>query len=227
MSEEFSTSPNAETVLNELFQRYPRLKICEYDIRFATSAVIHTFSLGGTLLTCGNGGSSSDAGHLAGELMKSFEQNRPVNKELEEKLSERFGEQGRYLAKKLQDSLPVISLSAHESLITAIANDTDPDLIFAQQVVAHSAHANTLLAISTSGNSQNIINAIITAKAVGLVTIGLTGESGGKMKDLCDIIIRVPETRTSFVQELHLPVYHAICMMVEDYFIHHRERGEL
>jgi D-sedoheptulose 7-phosphate isomerase len=185
----------------------------------ASNAIISGLRRGGKLLICGNGGSASDSAHIAGELMKSFEQKRPLDEKLATRLSEKFGERGKYLAEKLQRGLPVISLAAHDSLITAVANDVDPVLIFAQQVIAYGDERDVLLAISTSGNSRNVIDAIIVAKALGLTVIGLTGESGGNMKSLCDFIIRVQETRTCYVQELHLPVYHAICMIIENYFV--------
>jgi D-sedoheptulose 7-phosphate isomerase len=126
-----------------------------------------------------------------------------------------FGEQGILLAEKLQQGLPAISLSEHTALITAISNDLGGDLIFAQQVVGYGNPGDILLGFSTSGNAQNVINAMMVAKVRGLKTIGMTGSSGGKMKEFCDILINVPETRTAYVQELHLPVYHALCLMVE------------
>ncbi|HEX2975513.1 MAG TPA: SIS domain-containing protein [Bacteroidales bacterium] len=169
------------------------------------------------MLVCGNGGSSSDSQHIAGELMKGFEHKRPLDIKMREKLIKLSG-RGAHLAEKLQQGLPVISLSAHDSLITAVANDTDPDLIFAQQVVAYGKPEDVLLAISTSGNSANVIDAVLMAKALDMKVIGMTGKSGGNIAALCDIVIRVPESRTSFVQELHFPVYHAICMMIENHF---------
>jgi D-sedoheptulose 7-phosphate isomerase len=125
-------------------------------------------------------------------------------------------ERGNYLAGKLQQGLPAISLTAHNALLSAVANDIDAELVFAQQVIGYGNTGDVLIGISSSGNSQNVVDAIITAKAKGMVVIGLTGETGGKMKTFCDILINVPERRTSFVQELHLPVYHTICLMVEN-----------
>jgi phosphoheptose isomerase len=170
---------------------------------------------GGKLLICGNGGSSSDSDHIAGEMMKGFEQKRPLVEKIKNELLAAGGERGRYLSEKLQQGLPAISLSAHCGLITAIANDTDADLIYAQQVVSHGNPDDVLMAISTSGNSRNVLDAIITAKAKGMAVIGLTGETGGKMGSYCDIMIKVPGKSTAFIQELHLPVYHAICRIVE------------
>jgi D-sedoheptulose 7-phosphate isomerase len=153
-----------------------------------------------------------------GELMKGFENKRRIGETLKKQLIESDEERGTYLAEKLQHALPAISLTAHTALITAVANDTDADLIFAQQVVGYGNRGDVLIGISSSGNSQNVIDAMITAKAKGMMVIGLTGETGGKMKRLCDILINVPGRRTAFVQELHLPVYHVLCLMVENHF---------
>ncbi len=127
---------------------------------------------------------------------------------------------GEYLAGNLQQGLPAISLNAHSGLISAVANDIDADVVYAQQVTGYGNSGDILIGISTSGNSQNVIDALIVAKAKGLITIGLSGKTGGKMKAYCDFLINVLETRTAYVQELHLPVYHTICMVVEDYFFH-------
>ena len=202
--------------MNELLNRYTRLGYLENEIRETSDLIIKAFSNGGKVLVCGNGGSCSDADHIVGELMKSFEGKRPLNVSLQQKLKELSPERGNMLAEKLQQGLPAISLTVHQSLITAIANDIHGDLIYAQQVIGWGNPGDILIGLSTSGNSKNVIDAMIAAKAKGLNTIGLTGKTGGKMKDWCDILINVPETRTAYVQELHLPVYHAICMMVEN-----------
>lgn len=204
--------------LEELISRYPQLLPVQGEILKAAECIISCYEQGGKLLVCGNGGSCSDSDHIVGELMKSFENKRPIGNPLKEELSAFGGERGNYLAEKLQSALPAISLTTHCALITAVANDTDANLIFAQQVVGYGNHGDVLIAISSSGNSQNIVDAIITAKAKGMIVIGLTGETGGKMKPYCDILINVPEHRTSFVQELHLPVYHTLCLMVENHF---------
>ena len=204
-----------EIILKELIKRHPQLSSVEDEIRKAAECLITCFSNGKKVLLCGNGGSSSDSDHIVGELMKGFENNRPVSDAIKEKLLEMGGDRGRILADKLQQGLPAISLTAHSALISAVANDTDADLIFAQQVVGYGNTGDVLIGISSSGNSQNVLDALITAKAKGLVVIGLTGETGGKMKPFCDILINVPERRTLFVQELHLPVYHTLCLMIE------------
>ena len=204
--------------LDELIGRYPQLEPVKEQIREAASALIRSYEQGGKLLLCGNGGSCSDSDHIVGELMKGFENKRQISDVFKNKLTQSAGERGAYLAEKLQQALPAISLTAHTALITAVANDTDADLIFAQQVTGYGNAGDVILGISSSGNSQNVIDALITAKAKDMVVIGLTGETGGKMKAYCDILINVPGKRTAFVQELHLPVYHVLCLMVEHHF---------
>lgn len=204
--------------IEHLLKRYSQLTGLKDEIVKTAKAIISTYKNGGKLLVCGNGGSSSDADHIVGELMKSFEIKRPVNPELKANLQKLSGKHGNYLADSLQQGLPAISLSAPTALTTAIINDIDADLIFAQQVAGYGIQGDILMGISTSGNSQNVVDALIVAKAKGLVTIGLTGETGGEMNEFCDILINVPERRTANIQELHLPVYHTICRMVEDYF---------
>jgi D-sedoheptulose 7-phosphate isomerase len=201
--------------IKELLRRYPQLTVIETEIENAAESLVKCFREGNKILVCGNGGSSSDADHIVGEMMKGFEQKRPLKEDLKNELIFRGGERGNYLSEKLQQGLPAISLSVHSGLISAVSNDSDADLIFAQQVVSYGNTGDVLIAISTSGNSRNILDAIITAKAKGMIIIGLTGESGGKMASCCDILIKVPERRTAFVQELHLPVYHALCSTIE------------
>ena len=204
-----------EDILNKLVNRIEKLVHLKESIWKAAELLIETYQNGGKVLVCGNGGSSADAGHIVGELMKSFEAKRPLKSEIQQKLRLQFGERGILLAEKLQQGLPAISLSEHTSLITAISNDLGGDFIFAQQVAGYGNPGDVLLALSTSGNARNVLDALMVAKAKGLKTIGMTGETGGKMKEFYDVLINVPETRTAYVQELHLPVYHALCMIVE------------
>ena len=204
--------------LEELVVRYPQLLSIRHEIGNAAECLIKCYQQERKVLVCGNGGSSCDSDHIVGELMKGFEQKRPLDLSLKKQLSAISAERGSYLAEKLQQGLPAISLSAHNALVTAVANDTDADLVFAQQVTGYGQAGDVLIGISTSGNSQNIVDAIITAKAKGMEVIGLTGETGGRMKPLCDILINVPGRNTSFVQELHLPVYHTLCLIVENHF---------
>ncbi|MBW6535919.1 MAG: SIS domain-containing protein [Mariniphaga sp.] len=202
-------------ILQQLLKRYSKLNHLELAIAGAVGSIVECYRNGGKVLVCGNGGSSADAGHIVGELMKSFEAKRPLNSDIQQKLTSQFGERGSLLSEKLQQGLPAISLSEHTSLITAISNDLGGDFIFAQQVAGYGNPGDVLLALSTSGNAQNVLDALMVAKAKGLKTIGMAGQTGGKMKEFCDVLINVPETRTAFVQELHLPVYHVLCMMVE------------
>jgi len=189
-----------------------------WDIVAACEAVITGYEEGGKVLTCGNGGSAADADHIVGELMNSFEGRRPVDESLWRDLVEVDPSRGAYLAEKLQTGLPAISLNAHTALITAVANDIDAALIFAQQVAAYGREEDILIALTTSGNSRNVVDAAITAKAMGMTVVGMTGEGGGKLKEFSDILIAVPARRTAEVQEYHLPVYHAICKAVEEAF---------
>ncbi|MBK8884919.1 MAG: SIS domain-containing protein [Bacteroidales bacterium] len=210
-------------ILEELITRYPKLKDTGDKINEAAERLIRCYQLGNKVLICGNGGSSSDSDHIAGELLKGFENNRPIDDSMRGKLLSVSGKRGLYLADRLQTGLPAISLSAHTGLVTAVANDIDASLIYAQQVIGFGNPGDVLIGISTSGNAQNVLDAAITARAKGLTIIGMTGETGGKLKSFCDILINVPEKRTAFVQELHLPVYHTLCLMVEKYFFEKQE----
>ncbi len=213
--------------MKELIERYPELSAVENEIRKAAESMIVCYEQGGKVLVCGNGGSCSDSDHLVAELMNVYEKKRPITDNLKNQLAEISGDRGAYLAEKLQQGLPAISLTAHSALITAVANDTDASLIFAQQVVGYGNVGDVLIAISTSGNSQNVIDALITAKAKGLTVIGLTGETGGRMKPFCDVLINVSGRRTAYVQELHLPVYHTLCGMVENHFFENHSHSAL
>ncbi len=207
-----------EDILNDMISRYPALEDCKYDIREACKAVINCYSNHGKLLLCGNGGSCSDADHIVGELMKSFERKRPIERKLEGSLKSVSEERGAFIADRLQNALPAISLNAHSALYSAISNDMDANLVFAQQIAGYGQKNDVLIAMSTSGNSQNIVDAAITAKAKGLTVIGLTGENGGRMKQYCDIAICVPSLSTPEVQEYHQPIYHTICRIAENRF---------
>ncbi len=204
------------SILEELIERYPRLAHLEGDIRKAAECLAACYMHDRKLLICGNGGSCADSDHITGELMKGFEKSRSLENEFKDRLISCHSERGKYLSEKLQRGLPAISLPANTALITAVCNDIDPDLMFAQQIAGYGKAGDVLLAISCSGNSQDVVDAVITARAKGMTVIGLTGESGGRLISHCDILINVPGKKTSYVQELHLPVYHAICRMVED-----------
>ena len=195
------------THLAKLIARYPALAVVETPLAELAAAAAVSFERGGKLLVCGNGGSAADAEHIAGELMKGFLKKRPVR-------DLRLGE----LAGRLQGALPVIALTGHPALSTAFLNDVDPYMVFAQQVYGYGREGDLFLGISTSGNSKNVCAAAETARALGLVTAALTGEGGGRLKTLTDYTIAVPERSTPEVQELHLPVYHCFCAMLEEAF---------
>tara|TARA_R110001583_G_scaffold95619_1_gene239464 strand:+ start:25988 stop:26647 length:660 start_codon:yes stop_codon:yes gene_type:complete len=207
-----------EDIVENLIQRYPALETCKESVIKAGAVLVECYQNDGKLLVCGNGGSASDSDHIVGELMKSFSKKRPVTDEFEKKLQKSSGERGAILASKLERGLSAISLNAHGGLISAISNDIGGDFIFAQQVLGYGKKNDVLLAISTSGNSVNVLDACITAKALGMKVVGLLGETGGKIKSLCDVAVCVPATSTAAVQEFHLPVYHALCIMVEENF---------
>ncbi|WP_282160431.1 D-sedoheptulose-7-phosphate isomerase [Ulvibacterium marinum] len=206
------------SILKTLIKRYPPLAFCENEIRSAAELLIESYKKGGKLLLCGNGGSASDADHIVGELMKSFSKKRAVDSELAKNLRAISETRGDLLASTLEGALPAVSLNAHGALLSAILNDIGGDFVFAQQVVALGKKGDVLLAISTSGNSQNVIDACIVAKAKGVSTLGLTGKMGGELKNLCDVAICVPAVQTAEVQEYHLPIYHALCITLEETF---------
>ena len=204
--------------LSHLCEKYSLSTDLGEAVMTAFELMVACFSSGGKVLVCGNGGSCSDADHIVGELVKSFESSRPVDKALRESLLSAGGETGKILGSHLQMGLPAISLSSQNSLLTAICNDMSPDYMFAQQALVYGNKGDLLIGLSTSGNSKNVINALITARAKEMKTIGLTGETGGRMKDFCDVLINVPARQTAAVQELHLPVYHVLCRMTENHF---------
>lgn len=208
-------------IIDHLITRYPVLENLKARISEAALAVIACFENKHKLLICGNGGSCSDSEHIAGELVKSFELNRQLDNTLKEKIIKTSESRGSLLAEKLQAGFPAISLNSNTALISAISNDIGAEAVYAQQVIALGNPGDILMAISTSGNSPNIIDAAITAKASGMIIIALTGRSGGKLKQYCDILVNVPEEGCAMVQELHRPVYHTICRLIEDHFFQH------
>jgi phosphoheptose isomerase len=204
--------------LEKLKQDYPDLEPCIADIEAAYTLLRDTYRGGGKVLICGNGGSAADSGHIVGELMKGFESKRPITEKMRQKLLQIDLKTGTYLADHLQGALPTISLSEHTALIAAIGNDVAADMIFAQQVFGMGQAGDVLIGISTSGNSSNVLYAFRVAQALEIYTIGLTGEPGGDMRGVCDVTICVPYQHTAIVQERHLPVYHALCRMLEQEF---------
>lgn len=191
--------------------RYPQLTVCRKEIEKTFMALSASFAAGGRLYICGNGGSASDALHIVGELVKSFVQRRTLDDSF-------IARMPREELTKYQGALPAFALVENSALTSAYANDVDAEYIFAQQVYAYAREGDCVLGISTSGNSKNVLRALEAANGRGAVTLGLTGKDGGKMKELCDECIVVPEQETFKIQELHLPIYHALCMMLEEYF---------
>lgn len=204
--------------LTELTERYPVLKQVECDIKALYETVRESYENGGKLLIAGNGGSCADSEHIVGELMKGFVKKRSVPEEMAQSLKAVDPERGEKLAASLQQGLAAIALTGHTALSTAFLNDVDGEMIYAQQVYGYGKPGDVLLGITTSGNSENIMYAAVAAKAKGMKVVGLTGRDGGKLKGICDAAVVVPETETFKIQELHLPVYHALCLMLEEHF---------
>lgn len=201
----------------ELFNRYPVLKKCEKSIQLTLAQLINTYQNGGKLFLCGNGGSAADCDHIVGELVKSFKKKRPISPALKESL-DLLGEDGQYLANTLEGGLPAISLCEHNSLSSAFGNDKDPFSVYAQQLSVYGRPGDTLIALTTSGNSKNCLYAATVAKAMGINVIAITGENGGKIASIATVTVRLPENETYLIQELTLPVYHYLCAELENYF---------
>lgn len=221
---------DVESVLNDFAGNYPRMENLLLQLANAGESIISCLEAGGKILLCGNGGSAADCEHIAGELLKGFKKKRPLPREQRQAIQERIascesGQSGLSglaelpeLLDRLQSGLPAISLVSQAAISTAIANDIGADLIFAQQLMGLGKPGDLLLGISTSGNAVNIIQAMLLARGLGLKTMALTGESGGQLIDVADICLRMPARETDKVQELHLPVYHLLCSMVEQHF---------
>ena len=205
-------------MLNELITRYPVLKDCEIEIIAAKDAIIECYKKGGKVLLCGNGGSCADCDHIVGELMKGFLKKRPLSEEKKAKMKANCPLVDDEILVKLQEALPAIALPSITALNSAFCNDVDPELIYAQSLMSLGRENDILIGISTSGNSKNVYGAVKVAKALGVKVIGLSGNTGGKLKETADICICVPETETFKIQELHLPVYHYLCASVEEEF---------
>ncbi|WP_329802685.1 SIS domain-containing protein [Holdemanella biformis] len=207
-----------EKHIDLLIDRYPVLEACKEDIISGYELLEECYTNGGKLLIAGNGGSAADAEHIAGELMKRFKTPRPIPNELKERLIEIDPVRGENLSKNLERPLMAIPLVAHEALTTAYINDVDGLGVFAQQLYGFGKKNDVFLGISTSGNSQNVMSATVVARALGIKVLGLTGELGGELNMVSNVCVKVPETETYRIQELHLPVYHCWCLMLEDHF---------
>lgn len=205
-------------MFEELISRYPALHCCQRQIEQAAEILRDCFSAGGKLLICGNGGSAADSGHIVGELMKDFRFKRPISGEEQERLAELFPEDGAILAQQLQKALPAISLPDQAALFTAWVNDASAETVYAQMVYGYGRQGDVLLALSTSGNSDNILQAARAARLRDMKVVALTGARPCRLDELSDVIIHAPETDTTTVQELHLPIYHALCTWCEEYF---------
>ncbi len=206
-----------------LMTRYPVLQSVRQEIIDAYLIMENCFAHDGKLLIAGNGGSAADSEHIAGELMKRFLIPRPVNSDFAIKLKEVDSIRGTVLAESLECSLMAIPLVTHEALSTAYMNDVGGPGVFAQQLFGFGRGGDVFLGISTSGNSENVINAAVVARALGMKVIGLTGAGGGELAALADVVVKVPEKETYMIQELHLPIYHSWCMMLEDRFFGHEK----
>jgi len=207
--------------ISELIERYPALEICRKDLISATEKICNCFNGGNKILICGNGGSAADSLHIVGELMKGFNLPRKIetfDKNFVERAEKLFPADVDYFKKNLQCALPAISLVSEISLSTAVANDNAADLIFAQQIFGLGRRGDILLAISTSGNSANVLYAAKVAKILGLEIISLTGRTGGKLKNISDVTICAPADSAYTIQEFHLPIYHALCIAAENEF---------
>lgn len=201
--------------MNELTERYPCLEKCAKDMKKALEMLWDAYVSGGKILVCGNGGSCADSEHIVGELMKGFLLDRKPNEADCEKIKSQFPQEADYFCSKLQRGIPAISLPSQSAVLSAYINDVASDMMYAQLVYAYGKENDALIGISTSGNSKNVVNAMKIAKAMGVKTIALTGEKGGMMNGICDCVIKVPESETYKVQELHLPVYHWLCKELE------------
>lgn len=206
---------NAQQEVKLLVTRYPELAPLESAVAKSVEMIAGSCRSGGKLLVCGNGGSASDSLHIVGELMKSFVLKREIAPELRNKLAAEYPEDAEFYAKNLQGAMPAISLVNEVSLMTAFGNDQSSELVFAQQILGYGREGDVLIAISTSGNSANVIHAARVSHLLGIKVISLTGESGGKLKEISDVLLNVPNNCTYQIQELHLPVYHALCLALE------------
>ena len=210
------TSGEEHPILRTLVARYPDVRPCIGEIAAAFDVLHATYRGGGKVLLCGNGGSAADCDHIVGELMKGFLRPRPLPPPMRDRLAATYGAHGDYLATHLQGALPAISLASHVAVLTAYANDVAADMAFAQQVYGYGRPGDVLRGISTSGNARTVLHALQVARVLHLRTIGLTGRDGGALSALRDVVVRVPRDGTVAIQEGHLPIYHALCIMREE-----------
>jgi len=202
--------------IEDLVKRYPNLEKCSDTILNSYLILKKAALSNNKILVCGNGGSSADSDHIVGELMKSFVKKRKINENLQSEIEKLAPEVATLINENLEDTVTAINLSQHTALTTAFSNDVNSSLIFAQQIIGYGNANDVLICITSSGNSKNIVYASIVAKAKGMKVIGLTGSKDGDVDKYCDVVIKVPEEETYKVQELHLPIYHSLCLMIED-----------
>lgn len=205
-----------DNMRTELLVRYPCLEAVIDSIDAAAQMMVDTYKNGGTVLVCGNGGSCADSDHIVGELMKGFLSLRPMSEEQKSRMSDILDED---ILSKLQRGIPAISLPAQSAVISAYANDVDPELVYAQLVFGYGKKQDMLIGLSTSGNSKNVVAAAKVARAMGIKTLALTGARDSRLSELCDVTVKAPEIETFKVQELHLPIYHYLCAYVEKYLV--------
>ncbi len=203
-----------QQIIDSLIKRYPEIALC--PIKDAVGEIVACYKCKNKLLVCGNGGSAADSLHIVGELMKGFLLTRKLDNQKQREIRTLFPEIAQYFINNLQEALPAISLVSEIALLSAYANDQAADLSFAQQLLGHGNFGDILIAISTSGNSNNVVYAAQIAKVQGMKVIALTGRTGGKLRDLSDILINVPADETFIIQEYHLPIYHVLCAAVEN-----------
>lgn len=206
------------SILDEFIQKYPELLPQKDNIYDTFEIIKNAFSKGNRLYICGNGGSSADSLHIVGELMKSFMENRLVKESTKKALRKEYPEDAAFFAEHLHEALPAFALLNSTSLETAYSNDVCPEMVFAQQVYGYGKKGDVLLGISTSGNSKNVINAVKVANVIGMHTIALTGKDGGVLKNISETSIVAPRNVVYEIQEMHLPIYHVLCIMLEKYF---------
>ena len=205
-------------LMEELYSHFSELRSVDPELQSAVELIIASYKSGGKVLTCGNGGSAADAEHIVGELLKSFEIERPLTREIKDAIRSASPDEAELFIERLQMPLPAIALTSHLSFSTAFSNDVNGELVFSQQLLGLAKPGDTLIALSTSGNSRNVVLAAKLAKALQVHTIGITGSGGGSLGSLCDICIRAPSDITYRAQEYHLAIYHAICRIVERHF---------
>lgn len=207
-------------ILKEILAEKPVWSQCSKEIEKAFDLLVQCYDAGGKVLVCGNGGSAADSEHIVGELMKGFRLPRRIKSFCQYHPGEAFQEEWAHVSGKLQEALPAISLSSQTALLTAIANDTGAEMMYAQLVYGYGRTGDVLIGISTSGNAKNVLYALMVGQAMGMKTIGLTGETQGRMCEFCDIAICVPESETFKIQEMHIQVYHALCAALETHYFH-------